>query len=187
MKKKYIFIDLDGTILDHHTHKVPESTTVALKMAKENGHEIILATGRPPGLFYGIETQLGFDSFVAANGRVVVSKGEVIYEQPISRDLIEAVLALAQAYKVDIACESMDGFILETNYDKIYVKFCDHFHLQYPELQPGYYKHKSIYQMSLFYEKDDFKKFEEIVPELSFEFACPYGIDVNTLGGFNEV
>jgi len=81
----------------------------------------------------------------------------------------------------------MDGFILETNYDKIYVKFCDHFHLQYPELQPGYYKHKSIYQMSLFYEKDDFKKFEEIVPELSFEFACPYGIDVNTRGGFKEV
>jgi len=187
MHKKYIFVDLDGTILDHQTHTVPKSTLLALKMAKKNGHEVILTTGRPPGLFYGIDKELEIDSFVAANGRVVVSKGEIIYEQPIPQQIIEKVLDLAKKYKVDIACESMDDFILETDFDKIYLKFCDHFNLKYPNYNPGYYKDRAIYQLSLFYEKDDFKKFETIVPELSFEYSCQYGIDVNSRGGFKEV
>lgn len=187
MKKKYIFADLDGTILDYNTHTVPESTIEALKIARQNGHEIILATGRPPALFYGIDKELGFHSFIAANGRVVVYHDEIIFESPIPEHNIDAIREIAQKEKFDIAYESMDGFVLESMYNNTYQKFCDHFNLQYPTLEPNYYKGKSVYQINLFYQKEDFKRFEELVPGLSFEYSCKYGIDVNTQGGFKEV
>lgn len=187
MRKKYIFIDLDGTILDHQTHSVPESTKLALKLAKENGHEVILTTGRPPALFYGIDQALGINSFIAANGRVVVYQGDILLESPIPTESIEQLIKIANEQQIDIAYESMDAFVLETEYNSLYKKFCDHFHLLYPELESGYYKDKNIYQICMFYDKDDFKKFESFIPNLSFEFSCQYGIDVNTPGGLKEV
>jgi len=187
MKKKYIFADLDGTILDYNTHSVPKSALEAIKIARLNGHEIVLTTGRPPGLFYGIDKELGFHSFIAANGRVVVYQDEVIFESPIPESTIETLLKIATNEEIEIAYESMDGFVLEKEYDQMYKKFCEHFNLHYPTLEKDYYKGKSIYQISLFYDKDDFKRFEKMIPELSFEFSCKYGIDVNTPGGFKEV
>lgn len=187
MQKKYIFVDLDGTILDHKTHLVPESTKLAIQRAKENGHTVVLTTGRPPSLFYGIDKELNLDSFIAANGRVAVSQGEIIFESPIPLETIELVVDIAKKHKLDIAFESMDEFVLETKYDDLYIKFCDYFNLQYPSFQSGYYKDHVIYQMCLFYDQEDFKKFEKMVPSLSFEFSCKYGIDVNTPGGFKEV
>ena len=187
MKTKYVFVDLDGTILDYNTHSVPKSTVEAMKLARENGHEIVLTTGRPPALFDGIDKELGFHSFIAANGRLVVFHDEIIFESPIPESAIDQIKELAQLEKFDIAYESMDAFVLESKYEDIYIKFCDHFNLKYPVLEANYYKGKSIYQINLFYEKEDFKRFEQMIPNLSFVFSCQYGIDVNTLGGFKEV
>ena len=36
MKRKIIFFDIDGTLLSETTHKIPESTKIAIKKAQEN-------------------------------------------------------------------------------------------------------------------------------------------------------
>ena len=91
MNKKYIFLDLDGTILDHKNGGASSSTVEAIRMLQENGHEVFIATGRPPCLFYGVDEMLGIDSFVAANGRLAVYKGKMIYSDPINKDLVCAI------------------------------------------------------------------------------------------------
>jgi Cof subfamily protein (haloacid dehalogenase superfamily) len=186
MSKKYVFIDLDGTILDHKSSSVPDSTVKAFKIARENGHELILTTGRPPSLFYGIDKLFGFESYIAANGRLVVERNEIIYQSPIPQKAIENLVQLCKQEKIDIAFESIDDFVLESNFDNLYIKFCDFFHLEYPRLEPGYYKEKKIYQISMFYDKDDFKKYEKITKGLTFEYSCRYGLDVTSEGGFKE-
>ena len=187
MNKKYVFVDLDGTILDYNTHSVPESAIRAMNLAKENGHELILATGRPPALFYGIDKELGFDSYIASNGRVVVHHGTIIFDSPIPESSIESLLDICQRERLDMAYEGMYEFALESNYDRLYEKFCDHFNLKFPTLHPGYYKGRKIYQINLFYNQPDFKRFEQLIPELKFEYSCQYGLDVNTPGGFKEM
>lgn len=187
MRKQYVFVDLDGTLLDHKTNRVPSSALDALKMAQDNGHEIILTTGRPPALFYEIDKQLGIDSFIAANGRVVVYKGEIVFERAIPEELLERLRLIATEERLDIAYESMDDFVLESTHGELYKTFCDHFNLRYPRLEPGYYKRHHVYQVNLFYDKGDFKRFESMIPELTFEYSCPFGIDVNTGGGFKEI
>jgi Cof subfamily protein (haloacid dehalogenase superfamily) len=187
MKKKYVFVDLDGTILDYNTHSVPDSAKEAIRRARANGHELVLTTGRPPCLFYGIDKELGFTSYIAANGRVVVDRGEVIFDAPIPEETIDSLVAIAHKERFDIAYEGMDNFVLESAYETLYQQFCDHFNLGYPTLEPGYYKGRRIYQISLFYDRSDYKRFETLLPELSFEFSCRYGLDVNTPGGHKEV
>ncbi len=185
--KKYIFIDLDGTLIDSKTHEVPESTINALKLARENGHELILATGRPPALFYGIDKKLGFNSYVAANGRIVVYNNKLIYHNPIPTDSIEKLLKISREEKIDIAFEGEKKFVLASNYDDVYIKFCDFFKLEYPVLNPMYYKTNNVYQITMFYSKSDYKKFNQMVPELSFEYSNPFGLDVNNDGGLKEI
>ena len=47
MDTKLIFFDIDGTILDEHTHTVPLSAINAIKKAQQNGHQCFINTGRP--------------------------------------------------------------------------------------------------------------------------------------------
>lgn len=41
--KKILFFDIDGTLLTPHPFKVPESTSLALTKAHENGHLLFIA------------------------------------------------------------------------------------------------------------------------------------------------
>lgn len=47
LEKKTIFFDIDGTLYNEEK-KLPVSTKRAVKQLKERGHEVVIATGRPP-------------------------------------------------------------------------------------------------------------------------------------------
>ena len=44
--KGIIFFDLDGTLLDNHSDKVPQSALKAIDKLKEGGYKVSLSTGR---------------------------------------------------------------------------------------------------------------------------------------------
>ena len=46
--KYALFFDIDGTLVSFKTHEIPPSTIFALTQAKANGHQVFIATGRPP-------------------------------------------------------------------------------------------------------------------------------------------
>ena len=47
---KAIFFDIDGTLVSFQTHTVPESTREALRLLREKGIKVFIATGRPKTL-----------------------------------------------------------------------------------------------------------------------------------------
>ena len=187
MRKKYVFIDLDGTLIDHTTHSIPDSAKKAVLEAQKNGHEIILATGRPKALFYGIDTSLNITSYIANNGRYVVYKDKEIYSDPIPTNLIEKLVDIAKENQIDIAYEGKDVFTLESQHDTLYKKFSDRFNIEEPTLSPGFYQTNDVYQIIMYYQESDFKKFEREIPELGFHYSCEYGLDVNMLSGLKEI
>ena len=186
LNKKYVFVDLDGTILDHSTHEIPKSAKYAISKAMENGHEIVLTTGRPPCLFYGYDKELGLESFIGANGRIAVSNGRTISSDTIDKNDIKKLVEICKKERIDIAYEGMDDFVLQSTYDDIYFKFSENFHLEVPKVHKDFYIDHDVYQITFYYQKDDFKKFEDIFPNLHFALSCEYGIDVNTRGGLKE-
>ncbi len=187
MQNKYIFLDLDGTLIDHSTNQVPESAKKALQLLKENGHTVFIATGRPPALLYGIEKELGIDSWIAANGRIVTLHNEIIYNKPIDKETVADLVSFAESQKIDIGFESFDDYVVQSRYTDLVDKFSDLYHLHYPKIHKDYYLDHDVYQMILFYNKPDFKKFEELYPSLRFNFSNEYGLDINELGGLKDI
>ena len=174
MKKKYIFMDLDGTIIDHGHNGILPSTIYTIKELQKNGHEVVIATGRPPALFFDVEKKLNINSYIAANGAIAVHNGKIILSDTIDRKLVDQLINFSIEERIDLGFESSTHFCLYSNNTELPEKFCKAFHIP------------DIFQMVLFYSGEDFKKFEEQFPGLWFNYSNPYGIDVNLANGLKD-
>lgn len=183
---KVVFLDLDGTVISHETNEVPESAKKAIKLLKENGHLPVIATGRVPCLFDGIEETLEIDTFIAANGRIVEHNGEVILNHIMDKTVVKAVVDMAYKNKIDVAFENRDNYVLNSNFTDLPQKFNDVFHIELPEVKHNFHLENDVHQIVLFYTKSDFKRFEKDFPSLNFSYSNQYGIDVNTKGGMKD-
>ena len=187
MTKKLIFMDLDGTVLDHSTNSIPSSTKKAIKILQKNGHTVILSTGRCPSILYGVEKELNIDTYIAANGRYVIHNGEVLLNDSIDKDVVQKLVDMAYNSELDIAFESVTHYVLNSKFTKLSGAFSKVFNLHQPEVMHNYHLNNDILQMVLFYDKPDYKKFEKEFPTLSFHFSNEYGLDVNELGGMKDI
>lgn len=91
---KAIFFDVDGTLLSHDTHGVPESTVRALEALRERGILTFLATGRHTSMLQEILPMdaLHFDGIVSLNGQYCRNADGVIYHCPFPQEDIIALL-----------------------------------------------------------------------------------------------
>ncbi len=94
--KKVIFLDVDGTLVDH-SRNIPESSKKALIKAKENGHHLVLCTGRTKKI---IEKDLlqYFDGVVASAGAHIFWGDEEIYHSLIPKEHLLHAGAILDKY-----------------------------------------------------------------------------------------
>ena len=86
MTPKYVFIDIDGTLVGYDA-KIPPSALAALKAAQAKGHKIIIATGRQPAQIYpDLLAALDFDGILASTGAHVERRGQLVYQSLIEGD-----------------------------------------------------------------------------------------------------
>ena len=76
MEPWLLFFDIDGTLLDNDTNRVPESTVKALKKAQAAGHKIFLCTGRCRVFIPKQVAEIGFDGMVAGCGTALYYEGQ---------------------------------------------------------------------------------------------------------------
>ena len=77
---KYLFFDIDGTLLSDVTHTVPQSAIEAIKKAKENGHHCFFCTGRSYFMTKEISFT-GIEDAIIANGAAVIRDGKQNYRK----------------------------------------------------------------------------------------------------------
>ena len=82
MKKKVIFLDIDGTLTEPGCNTPPASAVQAIKAARKKGHYVFLCTGRNYGMLSPL-LAYGFDGVVGCSGGYIVCGDEVIYDQPM--------------------------------------------------------------------------------------------------------
>ena len=95
---KLVAIDLDGTLLNSYG-VVEEDTKENLKMAKEKGVEIVIASGRPISSIKAIAKEIGCNNyFIAGNGSVIydVKKDEIIYKKYLTREKVLEIIKLCE-------------------------------------------------------------------------------------------
>ena len=96
MDKKYIFFDVDGTLMNIEG-VMEDSTRDALLQLKEQGHEIFLATGR--GHFDVPENieQFDFNGMVLSDGAYVEYNKDVLSHQSMEKSWLDALSTAIEA------------------------------------------------------------------------------------------
>ena len=111
MKRKIVFLDVDGTLIDYEAH-CPESAKEALNKARRAGHKVYICTGCSKAEI--LERDLPeLDGMIGGNGAYVEDDGEVVLHQGLSKEQTRAI--------VDWCRERGLGFYLESNAGM----FCD--------------------------------------------------------------
>lgn len=73
---KLIFLDVDATLYSKEQRLVPESTIKAVHEAQENGHKVLINTGRPLVYFEKEILDIGCDGYLCSNGVHILLDGE---------------------------------------------------------------------------------------------------------------
>ncbi len=90
---KYLFFDIDGTLVSFNTHKIPQSTVDALTQAKANGLKVYISTGRPL-LFINNLSQIEhlIDGYITTTGALCVVGQTNFNCHRISDDSVRKIL-----------------------------------------------------------------------------------------------
>lgn len=79
---KAVFFDVDGTLLDFKTHKIPDSTIESLSLLKQKGIKTFISTGRNVSSLGELD-EMDFDGYITSNGQYCVVDDILIHEQVI--------------------------------------------------------------------------------------------------------
>lgn len=111
MEQKVVFLDIDGTMVDT-SGRIPESTKEAIRMAKANGHKMVICSGRSRFQIYDELLELGFSGIVGAAGAVVEADGEEIYHAYIDEEHRKSSYEYLEKNGFFYCYQGTDGIIL---------------------------------------------------------------------------
>lgn len=89
---KVIFFDIDGTLIDHKTKMMPDSTKKALALLQNNGIKVFVATGRSPINLDIVRKSFRFDGYLCCNGQYCFNDDRIIYEKYINNEDLKTLL-----------------------------------------------------------------------------------------------
>ena len=95
---KLIAIDLDGTLLNSKG-EISNENIQAIKMAKEKGIEIVLASGRTPYAVENIAKEIGADNYM------ICGNGAFIYDIQNQKNVYDCFLEKEKVLKIIKLCE----------------------------------------------------------------------------------
>ena len=94
MEVKAVFFDIDGTLVNDHK-SVLKSTKDAIKIVKEQGVLVGVATGRGPFFVKELMDDLDLDFAVTYNGQYIFTKDRVLFTSPISKLHLRQLISLS--------------------------------------------------------------------------------------------
>lgn len=117
MTKKLIAIDLDGTTLNNQS-LISQRTAEVLKKARDAGHYVSIATGRPYRMSAQFYQQLQLDTPMVTFNGALVHKPNVIWpyerELSIQREVAFEILAQKERLNLEfVAAENRETFFID--------------------------------------------------------------------------
>ena len=90
MRKRYLFFDIDGTLLagGYETGYIPDSAKEAIKRLKAQGHFLAIATGRSNAMAKDIMHRAGLDNMVSDGGYGITISNRQLGIKALPKDLV---------------------------------------------------------------------------------------------------
>ena len=118
MRKKILFLDLDGTLLND-AKQITQGNRNALQKALDAGHKVVIATGRAMASAVKQNLQLGLTGpgcyIIAYNGGMILDShtGKIIFQKMLPGDIALRIMQIAKAQGVHIQTYDAEGVVLE--------------------------------------------------------------------------
>lgn len=151
MNKKIVFFDIDGTLYDNHNKVIPTSAIDAIKKLRENDIVVAIATGRSP-LFYKdvlVDIMPYINAYITINGQYIIFNDEVLYDNPIDIETIDAIISKCQDTKIDYGFLSHDKCMVSNQSDEA-IKAFDYINLKIPDVDLEFHKNNPVHQIMVF-------------------------------------
>ena len=89
-RKRYLFFDIDGTLVagGYEHGYVPDSASLALDKLRKAGHFLCLCTGRSEALAVSYMHQMGFENMISDGGYGITIDGKLLGIQPLPKDKV---------------------------------------------------------------------------------------------------
>lgn len=173
--KKLLFFDVDGTL--YNTQKeLPISAKEAIFKARENGHEVAIATGRAPFMIRELLEELEIDTYITFNGQYVVYKGKVIFTDQIPNEELQKIIAFGDTRNHPFVFLNEREMIASVENEKTIEESLLTLRYPYPKSDATYYLNNPVYQTLLFAESHEQNIYEKEFPDVHFirwhRFSC---------------
>lgn len=103
-----LFFDIDGTIIEMGTNRIPESTIQGLKRAKECGHSLFINTGRTNCNLPEELEDIPFDGFCCGCGTYIRFGKEVLFQNAISAERGTELVRCLEELRISIVLEGTE-------------------------------------------------------------------------------
>lgn len=180
--KKILFFDVDGTLLNSKK-EIPESTKEALQLARLNGYELAIATGRGPFMIKDLLAELEINSYVCFNGQYVVYKGEVIFTDSVTVTQLDEIVSYGATRSIDFVFLNDREMVANENGNLRVAESLATLKYPYPRVEPDFYKKQAVYQTLVFIDAEQEPDFRAAFPDVQFVRWHKYSCDILPKGG----
>lgn len=125
MKRKIIFLDCDGTIMDatRDMLTVSNKTKYAVKELIKNGHLVYIASGRCDKLISDDIKEIHPTGFITTNGAHCYNNSGIVYSYNMKEESIKAIIDSCEKYNGVYFLETQDHIYTKDTKDPLYLKF----------------------------------------------------------------
>lgn len=179
--KKVFFFDVDGTLLPHGNEKgVDPKTIYALNCLKEEGHDVVIATGKAEVMIEDQINAIGATNHITMNGAQVVINNEVRHLDKLSRSTIEELKQIAHDNNLMLGCQTRDEYYLvDIHYDRdLAEEILSAVSLDVPVVKEDFAIDQAISQMWFLGDHSNLDFNQEITPGHRLLKWHPMGCDI---------
>lgn len=115
MERKIVFFDIDGTLLDDKTGTVPQSAVDAIHKAQQNGHVLIVNTGRPNIGVDPVIKEIGFDGYICGCGTYIEYKEKELFHVSLEEQIRREIIRKIYECRVQSMLEGVRGVFFTKN------------------------------------------------------------------------
>lgn len=150
------FFDFDDTVYSHITKSVPESTQEAMRALAEQGHILVMASGRGREAIPLFDRELEYvpKMQILLNGQIIYNDGEVVYKNHINLTDVHRLYEIARKYGFAYGGYCWDGMTVNCLNDRVRQVWSD-FGQPIPEVCSNLEEEHSIYQAHLYITKEE--------------------------------
>lgn len=116
--KKIIFLDIDGT-LTADLGKPSEKVKEGIRLARKNGHKVLICTGRNMPIIGREILECGFDGVVASAGSHIEVEGNVIFDCLMDESLVQYCIDIFHKNHIFCRIESPEGIYTDTAMEEL--------------------------------------------------------------------